>query len=1020
MHSPSAPPAGPSAPPDPGDSDEPEAPSTPQTPVSEPSSASQRQDDPSTPVKISVPVPRDAVGFIIGKRGETVRNMMHKSNAYIAVDREDTNPHAPSRLFHIEGDRAAVSAAHALIREKVAAVLYGRPHPRIHDPALTPLRDHHSAGQIDIPIDDAPLSEPLEMWIPRGCVGMIIGHGGQVINEMQERAGATIVVHNNKMDRNGSKLLTISGGEREKHHAKELIQNVLDRVGLRNRFSDHPPHGQDAPQWGFVPPHQHPHGNPWYFSHPNHPVQFDPRQLSEFPPRYPPLMQPWLPPIHLHPQPQRQPSQMVPSPQVPPQTPQPPRQQPQGAPRTPPQQPHPQLPLQIPQQPHDKQRPQQLHPQLPPLAQLPQQIQQSRQGAQQPQQVSQQPGPSQHQPPHQMPSQLQPNPMVPGPHLTGQLNPIYQPQMPPTGQPMPWTPGQVPYPMTPPVPPAFDSNIVAGPHIGKIATKAVFVPSSCVGIIIGRSGETIRDLQQRSGAHIKVTPDRDAKDDAPHRVIYISGTPAALELAQSLVNDVINEGLTRSYRDGLEPRSGSQQQSQGSSERQYQRGDDKTSDSGATKQEDGGNEQKNNDSEDQDVGRTERDDHAEKKVRGTGGENRSSSSFSEISSVREEEKYVGMTQSENLGETGKPSKEGKVGDPDVAQTWTGDEEEADEQYETLQEYDQENDDGDEDNVSVPFTGEGRLVERPVTSYPSNSISFQMKIPHAKVGVIIGKRGSTIRLLQQRSGARIVVSKKIDTSKEDNPRAVTITGPEPFVENARRLIVAKINPPAGEVLKAEEKDIGGDSLDYDDGALGDEAAVDSLAVDFGNQSLNSPSATTVVPETPVPISNIGAPQNPQFGPYQRPLPFMGPMPGVPFSNVTQMQRVRPVARSDMLDFQQLDAQAHQHPQFPPQFMGPQQYAERMPVGLGFPFSHNVESGDALQPGYGDFRPEHFFPHPGSSFAGIPMDGSGNFMGEHMPQVGYPSGGQDFTIGEDVMYGYQGEDHDLHGRASASAV
>lgn len=555
--------------------------------------------------------------------------------------------------------------------------------------------------------------------------------------------------------------------------------------------------------------------------------------------------------------------------------------------------------------------------------------------------------------------------------------------------------------------------------MGKIATKAVYVPSSCVGIIIGRSGETIRDLQQRSGAHIKVTPDRDAKDDAPHRVIYISGTKAALDLAQSLVNDVINEGLTRSYRDGLEPRSGSQQQGQASTDRQYQRGDDKTSDGGATKQEDDGDVGKDNGSENQDVGQTEKEDEVETQPQGTEGENRNSSAFSEISSVHEGDKFVGMTQPDAVSETGKTSKGGKEGNPDLPQTWTGDEVEGDEQYEAVQEYDQENDDGDEGSVSAPFTGEGRLVERPVTSYPSNSISFQMKIPHAKVGVIIGKRGSTIRLLQQRSGARIVVSKKIDMSKEDNPRAVTITGPEPFVENARRLIVAKINPPAGDVSKADDKDIGGDSLDYDDGALGDEAAVDSLAAEFGSQSLSSPPATTVVPESPVPISTMGVPQNPQFGPYQRPVPFMGPIPGVPFSTVTHLQGVRPVARSDIADFQQLDPQAHQHQQFPPQFMGPQQYAERMPVGIGFPFSHNLESGDSLQPGYGEFRPEHFFPHPGSSFAGMPMDGSGNFMGEQMAQVGYSSGAQDF-VGEDVTYGYQGEEHDQHGRASASAV
>lgn len=74
--------------------------------------------------------------------------------------------------------------------------------------------------------------------------------------------------------------------------------------------------------------------------------------------------------------------------------------------------------------------------------------------------------------------------------------------------------------------------------------KTIYVPNSCVGVIIGKGGETIRDMQSRTGAHIKVTPDREAAG-AAERSITLSGPPHAIELANTLVMDLVREGLSR-------------------------------------------------------------------------------------------------------------------------------------------------------------------------------------------------------------------------------------------------------------------------------------------------------------------------------------------------------------------------------------------------------------------------------------------------------------------------------------------
>jgi KH domain len=76
-------------------------------------------------------------------------------------------------------------------------------------------------------------------------------------------------------------------------------------------------------------------------------------------------------------------------------------------------------------------------------------------------------------------------------------------------------------------------------------TKTVFVPNTCVGLVIGKLGETIRDLQARSGALIKVTPDKEATHGADSRPILICGTPQAILLAQQFVTDVVQDALAR-------------------------------------------------------------------------------------------------------------------------------------------------------------------------------------------------------------------------------------------------------------------------------------------------------------------------------------------------------------------------------------------------------------------------------------------------------------------------------------------
>eukprot|EP00252_Welwitschia_mirabilis_P003219 TRINITY_DN13304_c0_g1_i3.p1 TRINITY_DN13304_c0_g1~~TRINITY_DN13304_c0_g1_i3.p1 ORF type:complete len:695 (+),score=149.34 TRINITY_DN13304_c0_g1_i3:207-2291(+) len=67
------------------------------------------------------------------------------------------------------------------------------------------------------------------------------------------------------------------------------------------------------------------------------------------------------------------------------------------------------------------------------------------------------------------------------------------------------------------------------------------VANDKVGLIIGRGGDTIKNLQSRSGARIQIIPlHLPPGDTSTERNVHITGTKSQIEHAQQLINEVIN------------------------------------------------------------------------------------------------------------------------------------------------------------------------------------------------------------------------------------------------------------------------------------------------------------------------------------------------------------------------------------------------------------------------------------------------------------------------------------------------
>eukprot|EP01029_Cantina_marsupialis_P016815 TRINITY_DN376_c0_g2_i1.p2 TRINITY_DN376_c0_g2~~TRINITY_DN376_c0_g2_i1.p2 ORF type:complete len:429 (-),score=91.57 TRINITY_DN376_c0_g2_i1:356-1642(-) len=94
---------------------------------------------------------------------------------------------------------------------------------------------------------------------------------------------------------------------------------------------------------------------------------------------------------------------------------------------------------------------------------------------------------------------------------------------------------------------AASSALIASDHYGPAPISKddvkdeVTIPNLFVGLVIGKGGETIRELQLRSGAHIQIQRDCEALSGTSDRLISIRGLKDRVGLAKRLINELIDE-----------------------------------------------------------------------------------------------------------------------------------------------------------------------------------------------------------------------------------------------------------------------------------------------------------------------------------------------------------------------------------------------------------------------------------------------------------------------------------------------
>ncbi|KAI1453779.1 hypothetical protein F4805DRAFT_356377 [Annulohypoxylon moriforme] len=174
-------------------------------------------------------VPDRTVGLIIGRGGETIRDLQERSGCHINIVGEDQSNNG-LRPVNLIGPSKATALAKTMIMEIVDSDNHSNDNnnnakqPRQQRPDHS--RPDNGQGGPD-KVNDS-------IYVPSEAVGMIIGKGGETIREMQNTTGCKINVTASSGPSEVQREIGLVGSRDAINRAKRAIEDKVDTVRQKN------------------------------------------------------------------------------------------------------------------------------------------------------------------------------------------------------------------------------------------------------------------------------------------------------------------------------------------------------------------------------------------------------------------------------------------------------------------------------------------------------------------------------------------------------------------------------------------------------------------------------------------------------------------------------------------------------------------------------------------------------------------------------------------------------------------
>lgn len=163
---------------------------------------------------LEIMIPGPKVGLIIGKGGETIKQLQERSGAKMVVIQDGPNQEQEKPL-RISGDPSKVEYAKQLVYDLIAEKEMQTYNNR---------RGGSGGGRDDRQqYNEYGGSNEVEVLVPRAAVGVVIGKGGDMIKKIQAETGARVQFQQAREEGPGERRCFLSGKPQQVEQVNSLL-----------------------------------------------------------------------------------------------------------------------------------------------------------------------------------------------------------------------------------------------------------------------------------------------------------------------------------------------------------------------------------------------------------------------------------------------------------------------------------------------------------------------------------------------------------------------------------------------------------------------------------------------------------------------------------------------------------------------------------------------------------------------------------------------------------------------------